>query len=77
MTSYEKELSKRCYDYYKTSNSKKFTYLCNNGNDMIHATNAINYLEDCGYISNVEDNGISLSFTIEDSLIHYMEQEEI
>lgn len=76
MSPYEQTLARICYDHYKTSGSREFTYLSQNGNDMVYASNAISSMEEEGYLSEVTDNGFSYSFIIEDSLIHYMEQEE-
>jgi len=76
MSPYEQNLAHICYEHYKTSGSREFTYQAQNGNDMVHASNAISSMEEEGFLSEVTDHGFSYSFIIEDSLIRYMEQEE-
>lgn len=76
MSPYEKGLAHLCYEYFKKTGLTEFTYQPKNGNDLVHAANAIDSMKEDGYISDVVDNGFSYSFVIEDSLIHYMEQEE-
>ena len=76
MTSYEKELACLCYNHFKSTGLKEFTYYALNGNDLCFASDATSSMEEDGYISNVVDNGFSFSFTIEDSLIRYMQQLE-
>ncbi len=76
MSPYEKELAQLCYKQFIETGLRAFIYHPKNGNDMVHATNAICSMEDEGYISDVIDNGFTLSFTIRDSLIRYMEQAE-
>lgn len=76
MSPYEKELAQLCYEHFKETGLKDFTYHPPNGNDMVYATNAVSFMEDEGYISDVIDNGFSLSFTIRDSLIRYMKPKE-
>lgn len=76
MSPYEKELARQCYAHFKETGLTNFTYQSRNGNDLVHAANAISSMEENGYVSDVIDNGFSYSFVIEDSLIHYMEQSE-
>lgn len=76
MSPYEKELALLCYEHFKETSLKDFTYRPKNGNDMVYATNAVSFMEDEGYVSDVIDNGFTLSFTIKDSLIRYMKQAE-
>lgn len=76
MSPYEQKLSHLCYNHFLDTDSRGFTYFARNGNDLINASNAIESMEEDGYISNVTDNGFSFSFTIEDSLIQRMKQGE-
>lgn len=76
MSQYEEKIIKLCYESYQQSCSKEFTYCACNGNDLLLATNAIEALEEEGYITNVIDNGFTFSFIIEDSLIRYMKAKE-
>ncbi len=76
MSKYEMHISRLCYEHYKNTGSKEFTYIARNGDDMVLAHNATESLKECGYISGLTSSGPFFTFVIEDSLILYMKQAE-
>lgn len=74
---FEKKILHECYSHYLETDSKEYTYVAKNGDDLIHATNSFSNLESDGYISNLVEHPFSFTFLIEDSLISHMRREEL
>ena len=74
---FEKKILRECYSHYLETNSKEYTYIAKNGDDLVHATNSFSSLERDGYISDLVEHAFSFTFSIEDSLIFRMKQGEL
>lgn len=74
---YQKKILHECYSHYLKTNSKEYTYVAKNGNDLVHAANSFSVFEREGYVLDLIEGPFSFTFVMDDSLIRCMEQEEL
>ena len=74
---FQKKILRECYSHYLETDSREYTFVAKNGDDLVHAANSFPDLERDGYISNLVERAFAYNFTIEDSLISYMKQGEL
>lgn len=77
LSQFEKKILHECYSHYLKTNSREYTYVAKNGDDLVLATNSFYDLEENGYISNLVEEVTAFTFLIEYPLISYMKQEEL
>lgn len=76
MSDYELKIVHTIYQHFLETGSKEFTFCITNGSDSVHMSNAMNALEEKGFITILEESFFHTNLLAEDSLFRYMAELE-
>ena len=77
ISEYELKIIEKSYADYRRTGSRESFCVCTNGDELVFKGNAIDYLEELGYIEDVVELFAIYRFTITDKLIKYAKQHDL